>query len=142
MPTTVVRGVTDISAIYDRIYDIADRLFKKYNPCNICVENNKAKCINRRYRYNHLCCGYYDDRCKYWENGCTVKSLSCKLFVCSEILYGYDKNRVLIMNKKYRSFVHRLKWLENMALKYGLSSWDYYITKKETLRRRTKGDWD
>lgn len=124
-----------LSELYDRIYDIADRLFKKYNPCNIQVKDDKVKCINNHYNCNHLCCQYWSDCCKHWENGCTVKCLACKLFVCGYILYTYDKNGKQMRNKKYITFVNRVKWLQRIAIKYHLSNYDYYLTKKEVIRR-------
>lgn len=125
----------ELSVIYDRIYDIADRLFKKHNPCNIQVKDNKAKCVNKHYEYNYLCCRCYDNRCKHWQNGCTEKCLSCKLFVCGYILYTYDKNNIQGRNKKYITFVNKIRRLKRIANRHGFSNMDYYLTKKIVLKR-------
>ena len=137
MPTTTV-DVEQLSALYDRIYDIADRLFKKYNPCNIQVKDNKTKCISRRYKCNYLCCTYYDGQCEHWENGCTVKCLACKLFVCAELLYEYDKNGVQMINKKYRFFVNKVKRLQRIASGHNLSCRDYHMPKEKALQHAIK----
>jgi hypothetical protein len=130
---TTTKGVTtakslstnELSALYDRIYDIADRSFKKHNPCNVCTENSKTKCINNNsYIHNHLCCQYYDDPCRHWQGGCTVKCLACKLFVCGAIR----------ANKKNNSFIKILNKLRNTAFNYGFSNFDYYMTKKKALQ--------
>ena len=42
MPTTTA-DIEKLSALYDRIYDIADRLIKKHNPCNIHTKKVPAK---------------------------------------------------------------------------------------------------
>ena len=117
-----------LSALYDRIYDIADRLFKKYNPCEICIKDNKTKCINKHYNCNHLCCQWWTDRCKHWDNGCTVKCLACKLFAC----YTIEES------KRQVNFIKTLYKLRRIANKHGLSNFDYYMTKKEALQMRSK----
>ena len=64
-----------ISGLYDRIYDIADKIWKKYDPCQI----KDNKCIGMHSGFEQLCCG----DCKYWTKvGCNVKSLGCKLSYC------------------------------------------------------------
>ena len=97
MPTAIkptTKSITELSAIYDRIYDIADRLIKKHNPCNIYTKIVPAKKLffnpifpeqlientycNSNGTVNALCC----EGCKYWDKGCTVKALGCKLFLC------------------------------------------------------------
>lgn len=119
-------SIAELSALYDRIYDSADRLFKRYNPCNIQVKNNKTKCINSHYNCNHLCCQEWTDRCKHWQSGCTVKCIACKLFIC-------DKVRE---DKIGTPFIKTLSKLRRVVNECGLSNFDYYITKKEALKRR------
>jgi hypothetical protein len=117
------------SSTYDRIYDIADRLFKKHNPCNIQVKDNKTKCTgNNSYIHNYLCCQRYNDRCKYWNKGCTVKCLACKLFACGAIQ----------VDKKNNSFIKTLSKLHRITNRYGLSNFDYYMTKEKAIRMRNK----
>lgn len=67
------------SLMYDYVYDKLDVLFKKYNPC--AVRNDT--CISGRNGCINFCC----DGCKHLsENGCTVKALSCKFFLCSHCI--------------------------------------------------------
>ena len=125
---TVELDTEKLSALYDRIYDIADRLIKKYNPCNIQTKDNKTKCINSNYKHNSLCCGYYSERCKHWQDGCTIKCLPCKLFACGAIRG----------DKKNNNFIRILSKLRRITSKHGLSNFDYYITKKKVLQNRSK----
>ncbi len=90
MPVKTQKVPTEqLSAIYDRIYDIADRLIKKHNPCNIHTKNGKTVC---NYEHNHssrLCCS----NCQAWNRGCTIKALGCKLFLCQAITNKILKRR-------------------------------------------------
>lgn len=122
---TATEPVVDMFAIYDRIYDIADRLFKKYNPCKIHTINGKTKCINKNYKRNYLCCQHYSKRCEHWQDRCKVKCLSCKLFVCGNILY----------DEKQSIFLKRLHRLHKIASRHRLSAFDYYKTKKSVLNQ-------
>jgi len=64
--------IEEMSALYERIYDISDRLLKKHNPCNIHKEiqphhlfptklEEITTCKSRRV--DSLCC----NSCKYWD---------------------------------------------------------------------------
>lgn len=56
--------------LHDRLYRHADRLIKKYNPCEV----KNGKCLD-----GDFCCG----SCEHLtENGCSVNCLSCKLHLC------------------------------------------------------------
>lgn len=69
----------DREKLYDLIYDKADRLFKKYHPCNIHETPNGVQC-----KRGKLCC----DGCEYiGEHGCTVRCLGCKLSFCEIDFY-------------------------------------------------------
>lgn len=62
--------VKRLSILHDVIYDRVDRLFKEYNLCNI----NNGKCLE-----GDFCCS----GCTHLgPDGCTVKSLACKLSIC------------------------------------------------------------
>ncbi len=98
-----------MSALYDRIYDIADRLLKKYNPCNINIKS-QPYCTGDKPQIQ-LCCG----SCKHWNKGCTIKSLVCKLFLCYRVEYDY------------KLLCHRFKILKHYADKY-FSYGNYPIT--------------
>jgi hypothetical protein len=102
-------SITELSALYDRTYDIADRLFKKYNPCNIRVEGGKICCLEiiPFTRQDKLCC----KGCSFWQNGCTVKCLGCKLYTCGDIKICYPT----LYNKlsKLRRVAYKLNLPEN-----------------------------
>lgn len=79
----------ELSIEYDRIYEEVDRLFKEYNPCQFengqCVSNRRhntrAKADGHPYPKSNGCC---PRDCKYLgPNGCTTRSLGCKLMYCS-----------------------------------------------------------
>lgn len=109
-------SIEELSALYDRIYDIADRLIKKYNPCNIHTKNGKTIC---NYKHNvtpKLCCS----GCTVWNNGCTIKSLGCKLFLCQAIT-----------NKTLKK---RFSKLRNYSRKYGLRT-VCYLSKERWLKQ-------
>lgn len=120
-------SIQELSTLYDRIYDIADRLFKKYNPCNIYTKDGKLYCINHNDNRNatlYLCCGGcigdWDGKRNYWsENGCTTKCLPCKLYLC-----GYAKG-------KNRRLCDQLFRLKQFAYKHGLPHETSYFTSKE-----------
>lgn len=78
-----------LSAEYDRLYDAADHIIKAANPCGIQKEADGRATCNRSRRHpewdlhGKLCCG----GCKHLgPDGCTVRSLGCKLGSCS----GHD----------------------------------------------------
>jgi hypothetical protein len=127
----------ELSAIYDRIYDIADKLFKKYNPCKIYIKDKRIHCkyhqrgipLTNKY---YLCCG----NCKHCStDGCTVKCLSCKLHTCHQFEYSYGKNGRCVRNKKYKSFIDKIKRLQRIANRYGFSNCSFYITKKIAMKQ-------
>lgn len=124
-------STTELSALYDRVYDIADRLFKKHNPCNVQIIDGGIGCNSRKTNIKYgLCCA----SCKHLsDKGCTVKCLPCKLFVCSRLIYSYDKNGKEIRNEKERGFVDRLYRLRKIAAKSGIYTHAYFHTKDEVL---------
>ena len=129
MPTaTKEQDVKDLSVIYDRVYNIADRLFKKYNPCNIHTEGDKVICNGGDKPSNTLCCYECSPDCglrsiHYWDNGCTIKCLGCKLFLCPPVI------------RKYPLFYERLYRLHTIAYKYSLPHGRYYFPKEKWLKQ-------
>lgn len=65
------------SQMYDVLYEVAGKIFKKLNPCDLvndtCFESRRD---NQRCR----CC----EGCKHFRDkeGCVVKALGCKLWLC------------------------------------------------------------
>ena len=135
-------SIIELSALYDRVYDIADRLFKKYNPCNIHTIKGGICCTSRKTNNAFgLCCG----GCKHIsKTGCTVRCLPCKLFICDTLMYVYDNKGKWIRNKKYKHFVDKFERLQVIAKKYGIYTYAYFRTKSEILdiseKQRKKGN--
>lgn len=66
---------------YDDLYERGSNLLKMHNPCNIRQEGEKWVCNNTRGGLEWCCGG-----CKHLgPNGCTVKALSCKLWLCNQV---------------------------------------------------------
>ena len=127
-------SVAELSALYDRIYDIADRLIKKYNSCGIQIKGNKCICnfytqekTDDFYKYSNygtkkLCCIHCNEDNKgYWsESGCTVKALACKLFYCPATQNRLLKKRLkklMVYSRKHLSFNYyesKEDWLKQM----------------------------
>ena len=128
---TAELDVEQLSALYDRIYDIADRLFKKYNPCNIHIIEGGIRCTSRSTNIAYgLCCS----GCKHIsKTGCTIKCLPCKLFVCDTLMCAYNKGK-WIRNKKYKHFVNKFERLRVIAAKHGIFTHCYFKTKDEVLK--------
>ena len=62
----------DIKLLYDDLYNQADKVLKKYDPCKIdgnqCIRGTNPCCLG---------CPHIDK-----DEGCTVLSLGCKLHLC------------------------------------------------------------
>lgn len=120
----------ELSALYDRIYDIADRLIKKHNPCKIHTKNKKLCCVDSpRGRWRLCCNNCFNEKIDHWSFfGCTVKCLSCKLYLCDVVI---EKNKQL-SNRLYR--------LKQFARKYGLVSISYYFMSKEQWLKQIRNE--
>lgn len=73
---------------YDKLYDDADAIFNELNPCQFRkTEDGKVVCagsksIEKYVGKDQTCC----HGCKHLgPNGCTVKSLGCKLWTCDHL---------------------------------------------------------
>ncbi len=114
-----------LSAEYSHIYNEADKLFKKHNPCQF----KNGQCISNRtppqlHSPQNGCCG----GCKrLGSNGCKVKSLGCKLFACSNI-----KRR----SKECFEKIMQLRIQARETL--GLFSLDCYMPKYIFMERERK----
>lgn len=130
-------SIAELSAIYDRIYDIADRLIKKHNPCNIHKEitphhlfptKSKEETVCMSYCIGSLCCV----GCGKWAKGCTVKALGCKLFLCTAVKNKILKNRFRILReigRKHLSFTYQDSWGKQ---NYSVVD-KYYVSKEDWL---------
>ncbi len=83
----------EIERIYDDLYDKADKLFKKYNPCQFNPQTGLCNAYpdiasewDRDKAYVLCCsgCSYVKERKHQHslKSGCRVKSLGCKLYYC------------------------------------------------------------
>jgi hypothetical protein len=70
---------------YYYLCDKATKLFDKYNPCDF---NKHGRCIHCRELYQKSCCG---DCQHLGKNGCTIKNLPCKLFLCKYMADKYPE---------------------------------------------------
>jgi hypothetical protein len=85
--------------VHDRLYALADKLLKRHNPCHGCITHN---CFS--YGNDSRCCM----GCPHFKNGCTVKALYCKLWLCHSV------------GAQQYALVRRLERLERIAKKYNL----------------------
>jgi hypothetical protein len=95
----------ELSKLYDEFYQRGIEILEKHN--NPCKPNKWGTCENT---WQHFCCGYYGKfpvkNYKEWKNtscmflekdrrkkkqGCTVKSLFCKMWLCGQIQNKYPK---------------------------------------------------
>lgn len=105
-----------MSLLYDTLYEKASLIIAKYNPCSF----KNGEC------FNYGCC--YG--CKHLsENGCTVKALSCKLWLCDEARLKFpecateldalekeaDENKILLGYRSCKKEVFLLNNLEKSA---------------------------
>jgi hypothetical protein len=99
--------------LYDRLYNHADKLIKKHNPCKM----KNGKCLRGK-----PCC----DNCPHLtENGCAIDCLMCKLFLCWRVT---ERNESLtkIFDRIWRkAYTHNL-----LHLRY---------SKKETIKFLQEG---
>ena len=110
-----------LSRAYDRLYAEADALFKEYNPCQIRRTPEGNSCLGGSHKPSaSFCC----NGCRYLrKNGCGVKSLSCKLWLC---------HALSVNNGVPQEFKEKLQDIRKRA--YGLL---YYprMSKKASLNR-------
>lgn len=121
MPETAVKeklSVEELSALYDRIYNIADRLFKKYSPCNIYIKNGKSSCFCYPKHKPNLCC---NDCVHLGLFGCIAQCLACKLYMCPEI------------SQNHPTMCKRLNRLRNITWRLGIPIRKYFTPKEKCL---------
>lgn len=112
-----------LSAEYDRIYKEADKIFRECNPCQFkggrCTGNRRNINEARDHTPKNGCCGRV---CGHLSpKGCVVKTLGCKLYVCS-----------FIYTKKNRKFCTKIDALRKEAVEIlGHFVTHCFVTKKE-----------
>ena len=90
--------------IYDVVCDYLDNEFKEKNICQF--NNNRCVGVEKGFHCNEsiygCCYGRTRGICKYLKNGkCSIKSISCKLFVCRYLKKNYkikyDNNNIPLL---------------------------------------------
>ena len=118
------------SKLYDLIYDKADKLFKKYNPCKIHTnDDGEVSCLRQKTSRpkNSLCCSVCNKNIN--NKGCSVRCLSCKLFVCGRLIYN---------GGKYKEFFYELSKLRSIAEEHGIPTTTFYTSKEEVFTKKGK----
>ena len=120
--------------LYLTLYHLTDFLFKFYNIC----EREGKECAGTKCGAEPIGCCFH---CKHLaENGCTVKSLSCKLWTCPSLSKKLEYNHFVfwrVKNYLYsvafkHSLLHTRTPME-ASLRYAKSNRDY--RKKRGIRR-------
>lgn len=94
--------------LYDDLYEKADLINEKYNPCNFKFNQGNSGELVTCHGCPYFCC----EGCKHnGQNGCRVKSLSCKLWLCYKALLKtdqtvLDKINSLINEAKKENLLH------------------------------------
>jgi hypothetical protein len=111
---------------YDILYEAADKLFKRFNPCKIrdgyCERIRNVGCY-RGDSIGELCC----HGCQYHDvvDGCNTKSLGCKLWICA---YLQNTNK---------SFASKIEKLYKLSIKFGFIA----ITIRQSKEDYFKWKW-
>jgi hypothetical protein len=88
--------------LYDRLYNHADKLIKKHNPCKI--KNGKCIC-------GKPCC----KDCRHLtKKGCNVECLMCKLHLCWETRSNFYKLSRILMQMQIKAYRHGLLHFRNL----------------------------
>ena len=115
----------DKAILYDRLCDIADKLLAKHSPCSSCP----TKCEYFGGKRSGCCTG-----CPFLgPQGCTIKSLACKLWLCSEA----SGERPIINDRKLHILTHQLQRLKYIAARNHI----HYAraTREEALEAEASG---
>jgi len=140
-------SVEQMSALYDRIYNIADRLIKKHNPCGIQIKDNKVVCRftthkkdTEFFKYGYygtekLCCVHCNAGSKgHWgKNGCTTKCLACKLFWCPAVTNKVIKKRLQLLHNYASIHLAFYTYSEGYKHRYSIVC-EYYVSKEDWLK--------
>ena len=124
-----------LSRVHDNLYARADAIIKEYNPCGIAKRGKHTTCLRGdKSRYNALL-NYGEERNLAWvadrsfccggcehlsENGCTVESIACKLWLCDSVAQ---------MPKEAALELHKVREMTSRLHLYGIR-----YTKKQTVR--------
>ena len=125
-------------ATYDRLFDIADRVMKRYNPCAGCTGCHDL----RPYPFD--CC----EGCPFLgPQGCTTRSIACKIWLCEKTPRAphprmvHQLQRIARIAYKLNMHYARATPEEVMALAPDdwRSTWFFYYSKRRTPKRKSWG---
>lgn len=116
----------DREQLYDRLYAIAERILAKHQPCARC----KSPCayFSNKSPVRSGCC----TNCPFLgADGCTIKSLACKLWLCDAAAGEWP------INKKMHLMSRQLSRLREIAIVHHI----HYAraTREEALEAKEKG---
>ena len=135
----------NISKLYDLIWIKADKLIRRYNPCEIQQMYGTSIVTGRGYkasvvcnntymvetRGSKLCCG----GCKWLDKdiGCTVKSVGCKVGTCwVDTSWEHIRETDLRLANLPDEFVYPMDRLREIAKRYRI--YGIRKSKEETLK--------
>lgn len=111
--------VKHLSILHDVIYDRVDKLFEEHDLCGI----NNGKCLR-----GYFCCS----KCEHLSpDGCTIRSLACKLFICSAVHHAAREHN--------KEVLEEILLLRDLAKIHSITSFrgtkeevfDRFVAKKE-----------
>lgn len=111
----------ELSVEYDRFYEEAEELFKKFDPCKF----KGNKCVHNGYKtlYKDGCCG---TGCPFHTpKGCSIRCLGCKTFFC--------KGGSVPAPGGFLNSLHDLR--EEISRVLAPSALSCYTSKEEFLKR-------
>ena len=122
----MAKNLVALKAEYDRIYDEADAIIKAHNPCGIQKADGKVSCNRSRRdpgwehpkQVGQLCCS----GCKHLgPEGCTVRSLGCKLGGCAAWGASYLEDTAGWPKDVAQQFIPLYKRAKDIGLSVGSS---------------------
>lgn len=116
--------------LYDKLFEKSKIIMDKYNPCqfnketSLCIRDTLRKERGEKYSICGCCGSVYgninSERCQHFDEGCTVKSLSCKTWLCDVALHNLPRKAKIELYK-----------IEEEAKKENL--WVIRASKEKTL---------
>ena len=122
-------ALTEASHKYDELYKKAEAIMDKYNPCvfdvktSLCIRDALRKKHGKEYQ-TCGCCGningwIIDERCKHFKEGigCSVKSLSCKIWLCADARKNLPQKALNKLKEIYKEAIFYSIYLERASKK-------------------------
>lgn len=118
---TAELDIEKLSVLYDRIYNIADRLIKKHNPCNIHTKDKKLCCTGYPMGMERLCCeDCWNMKIDHYSLfGCTTNCLACKIYLC----HAAKKENKLLAHRLLKIKIFAEKHIPNLCCYQSKEQW-------------------